>query len=142
MHHFRHSRATLNASFLTEVQMCLFFGWAIGSRQVRTYVHASGKETDSAVLQMYGLSKKEDSKPKDSPINCPVCEHINESIASFCSKCGNVLTIAKAIKVQEKTNEAVDSALKFLELLAKNPELMEKFEEFKTNINPKSLPRD
>lgn len=31
-HHFRHSRATYLATYLTEAQMCEWFGWARGSR--------------------------------------------------------------------------------------------------------------
>lgn len=31
-HHFRHSRATYLANYLTEAQMCEWFGWVHGSR--------------------------------------------------------------------------------------------------------------
>ena len=43
-HLFRHSAATRMASYMTEAQLCVYFGWAIGSRTPRVYVHLSGRD--------------------------------------------------------------------------------------------------
>lgn len=43
-HLFRHSAATRMASHMTEAQLCVYFGWAIGSRTPRVYVHLSGRD--------------------------------------------------------------------------------------------------
>ncbi|WP_235853599.1 tyrosine-type recombinase/integrase [Halosimplex salinum] len=51
-HHFRHSRATVLANYLTEAQMCEWFGWARGSRVPGRYVHLSGRDIDNAYLTM------------------------------------------------------------------------------------------
>lgn len=51
-HHFRHSRATYLANYLTEAQMCGWFGWARGSRVPGVYVHLSGRDIDRAYLSM------------------------------------------------------------------------------------------
>ncbi|QLD86159.1 tyrosine-type recombinase/integrase [Natronomonas halophila] len=51
-HHFRHSRATYLANYLTEAQMCEWFGWARGSRVPGRYVHLSGRDIDRAYTAM------------------------------------------------------------------------------------------
>ncbi len=51
-HHFRHSRATYLANYLTEAQMCEWFGWARGSRVPGRYVHLSGRDIDRAYTTM------------------------------------------------------------------------------------------
>lgn len=51
-HHFRHSRATYLANYLTEAQMCEWFGWVRGSRVPGRYVHLSGRDIDQAYSTM------------------------------------------------------------------------------------------
>ncbi|WP_256030402.1 tyrosine-type recombinase/integrase [Natronomonas aquatica] len=51
-HHFRHSRATYLANYLTEAQMCAWFGWVPGSRVPGRYVHLSGRDIDLAYMSM------------------------------------------------------------------------------------------
>jgi site-specific recombinase XerD len=51
-HHFRHSRATYLANYLTEAQMCGWFGWVPGSRVPGRYVHLSGRDIDRAYRGM------------------------------------------------------------------------------------------
>lgn len=53
-HHFRHSRATYLANYLTEAQMCEWFGWVRGSRVPGRYVHLSGRDIDRAYVAMLG----------------------------------------------------------------------------------------
>ena len=33
-------------------------GWFIGSREDATYVHLSGRDTDKAILELYGIIEK------------------------------------------------------------------------------------
>lgn len=51
-HHFRHSRATYLANYLTEAQLCEWFGWTRGSRVPGRYVHLSGRDIDRAHFHM------------------------------------------------------------------------------------------
>lgn len=51
-HLFRHSRATFLASYLTEVQLCVFMGWTIGSTMARIYVHLSGADLDAVLTRI------------------------------------------------------------------------------------------
>jgi len=130
VHHFRHSRATILASHLTEVQLCLYMGWEIGSKQVRTYVHASGKEVDKAVLSMHHIVKKEDTKPKDSPKECSICHKINASIDDFCARCGHALSVKTAIETSEKIKDETNKTFQLLLEISKDKELMKQFEDF------------
>jgi hypothetical protein len=46
------SRATYLANYLTEAQMCAWFGWVPGSRVPGRYVHLSGRDIDQAYVSM------------------------------------------------------------------------------------------
>ncbi|WP_232820545.1 tyrosine-type recombinase/integrase [Halorussus litoreus] len=52
-HHFRHSRATHLANWLTEAQLCEWFGWVQGSRVPARYVHLSGRDIDNAYQSLF-----------------------------------------------------------------------------------------
>jgi integrase/recombinase XerD len=83
----RHSRATHLAKYLTEAQMCTFFGWVLGIQVVRRYIHLSGKDVDNALLAINeeGQVKKEDYKLKS--LKCIRCSEIISPGMNFCSKC-------------------------------------------------------
>ncbi len=105
-HSFRHSRATFLANHLTEFQMNQYFGWVQGSDMPSTYVHLSGKNTDSALLKLYGLNvseEKEESKLK--PRICSRCECLNASENKFCSRCGGILDSVMAIQIDEQEKQ-------------------------------------
>jgi integrase/recombinase XerD len=114
-HLFRHSRATFLARHLTEAQLCQHLGWAQGSDMPRTYVHMSGRDTDDAILGLYGKKKVEDNKEKSIliPLTCPRCKSTNEPTATFCSKCGSPLTLKTAIELEESRREG-DSIMDML----------------------------
>lgn len=88
MHLFRHSRATHLANYLTEAQMCEFFGWVQGSDMPRIYIHLSGRDVDEAILRMYGILKRENAQPKLGAVICPRCNMLNENDSRYCSRCG------------------------------------------------------
>jgi integrase/recombinase XerD len=52
-HMFRHSRATFLAKHLTEAQLKQFFGWTQSSDMAARYVHLSGRDLDSVILNLY-----------------------------------------------------------------------------------------
>jgi len=97
MHLFRHSRATILANYLTEAQMCEFFGWVQGSDMPRVYIHLSGRDVDEAILRVYGLVKEEETRPKLTPVQCPRCNMLNDGESRYCSRCG--LPLAKDAQV-------------------------------------------
>ncbi len=132
-HYFRHSRATINARYLKETQMDLFFGWRIGSGQVATYVHASGRDVDDAVLEMHGIKKPEERQMPTKPQSCAICKTENEAIADFCKNCGHPLSIKAAMGVNSILKEETDKAFQLLLEIAKDPKLMAEFDKFKQN---------
>lgn len=138
-HSFRHARATYLANHLTEFQMNQYFGWIQGSTMPAIYVHLSGKETESAILELNGLkTTKEKRESLLKPKKCVRCDTINNQESSFCSKCGGILDIETAIKYEEarKEEQKVRSeADELMNKLIKDPEvlnlLIKKLEEMK-----------
>ncbi|MCX6801232.1 MAG: tyrosine-type recombinase/integrase, partial [Candidatus Diapherotrites archaeon] len=100
-HLFRHSRATYLASKgLSEAQLCMIFGWIIGSKQVRTYIHLSGAQVESAYKKIYGMQKQEETEPQ--LIRCQVCGEFNPPKNDSCQNCYNPLTIQGALKIKQE----------------------------------------
>lgn len=90
-HHWRHSRATYLSKYLTESQLCYYMGWVPGSSQPGTYVHLSGRDLDSAILQMHGVQMETEKIERKDPITCPRCHTVNDSLSKFCNDCGLAL---------------------------------------------------
>lgn len=99
---FRHTRATHLAPYLTEAQMCDYFGWVYGSRMPAFYIHMAGKATDDRILEIHGLKKVEFAEEKSplQPIKCPRCLNMNPPEFKFCGRCSMVLDVQEAMKLQ------------------------------------------
>jgi len=97
-HLFRHSRATALASKLTEAQMKEYFGWTQCSDMAAIYVHLSGRDVDSTLLQMYSLKETPvEKEPKLDIKICHRCKERNSPGQSFCGRCGNPLDERKLL---------------------------------------------
>ncbi len=91
-HLFRHTRATMLASRVTEAPLEAQMGWVHGSRMTRTYVHISGRDQDNAILKAYGIEVEETTPIEtNKPMDCPRCNEPNDSKSRFCWKCGMIL---------------------------------------------------
>ncbi|MEM3377575.1 MAG: site-specific integrase [Candidatus Bathyarchaeia archaeon] len=114
---FRHSTLTAMAKVLTEPRLELFAGWAHGARITRRYVHFSARDLEDAILGLYGLRPKE---PKDTmlqPIKCERCGDLNSPGSLRCGRCGLVLDMVLAQKLEEDAkNEIVDLKKQIAEL--------------------------
>lgn len=90
-HLFRHSRATYYADKATEQVLKSYFGWVGDSKMAGTYVHLSGRDVDSAILQANGIKPQE--KAESRPVNkrCIRCKEINPITSVHCSKCALAL---------------------------------------------------
>ena len=155
-HLFRHTRATILASRVTEAPLEAQMGWVHGSRMTQTYVHLSGRDQDNAILRAYGIEVKEE-RPIESqkPSLCPRCREPNDPKARFCWKCGMILDRsltekklkdeAREIETAIMKSDVVDTPTKrivetfpedfkdliletVLKQIAENPELREKFQ--------------
>jgi site-specific recombinase XerD/ribosomal protein L40E len=109
---FRHSRATELANILTEAQMCEFFGWVIGSRAPRRYIHLSGRNVDSALLAASGIQEEDKKEQMLKVKDCYRCGYRNPPTASFCMKCALALDIKGAMQTDKMgTNDDKVQAL-------------------------------
>ncbi|MFA5358094.1 MAG: tyrosine-type recombinase/integrase, partial [archaeon] len=101
-HLFRHSRASFLASKgMNESVLCSVFGWQIGSKQVRTYIHLSGQQVQSQLKEkVYGIKKPEEHQQEF--LACSICGEINESLANECKNCYNPLTVTGALKLKKE----------------------------------------
>lgn len=117
-HTFRHSRATALANRLTEAQMKEYFGWVQSSDMAAVYVHMSGRDVDSALLEkVYGL-KEEDKKQEETklkPIKCPRCGFVNGTTAKFCSNCSMALDPIIAVELDKKRRDSDEFMTRLME---------------------------
>jgi integrase len=155
-HLFRHTRATILASRVTEAPLEAQMGWVHGSKMTQIYVHLSGRDQDRAILKAYGIEIK-DEVPIEAqkPLLCPRCKEPNDPKARFCWKCGMILdkTLTEQ-KLKEEAKQIEDTIMKskvvdmptkqiiktfpddfkdliletVLKQIVENPELKEKFQ--------------
>ncbi len=155
-HLFRHTRATILASKVTEAPLESQMGWVHGSKQTRTYVHLSLRDQDNAILKAYGINVNEDETIKeDRPKECPRCHTLNPSDAQYCRNCWMPFDMKVALEMEEKekklqeavmTSGYIDPVIKkmitdspdnaklqllvsLLEDIVDNPEKLKKFKE-------------
>ncbi len=100
-HLFRHSRATAYANKLTEQQLKNMFGWTNSSTMAATYVHLSGRDIDSAVMQANGLKPREEAaEPKLRAKVCERCQFPNTMDSRYCNRCALPLDPGLAAEMQ------------------------------------------
>lgn len=127
-HWFRHSRATLNAPKMTTPILCKYMGWSLSSKQPRRYIHLCNEQLEDVVLNMHGMKSQE--KKEEMPITCS-CGALNKPTERYCFKCFRPLRVETVIQDQEIVNTEINDTVKFMLEMAKNPELMKAFEQFK-----------
>ncbi len=113
-HLFRHTRATILASRVTEAPLEAQMGWVHGSRITQTYVHPSGRDQDNAILRAYVIEVKEErSIESQKPSLYPRCREPNDAKARFCWKCGMILDRSLTEKkLKEKAKQIEDKIVK------------------------------
>lgn len=126
-HHFRKSRASINAPIVSESILCDMMGWVQGSREARTYVHLSGGQVKKAYLEARNIIPR-DTKPPET-ITC-ICGEVNNRKDKYCYKCYRALSIEVALNDAEKKKNAINEAMLFMSQIIANPELKQKFEAF------------
>jgi integrase len=121
-HQFRHTKATKDSSYFTDREMMKLYGWKKPD-MVSVYSHISMRDVDSKDLVLHGLKQKEDVlRPIMQVQKCRKCNEDNAPIATYCQKCGAILTVPenpeeiRALKDQVST---YDLQLRNLEILVK-----------------------
>ena len=90
------------------------------------YVHLSGKDVDSALLQAYGMQDQIQDKVITNlmPKPCTRCRSQNESSNKFCKLCGMILDEDERTRIQAQQSEKEDIA-KVMDILMRKPEFMQ-----------------
>ena len=86
VHLFRHTRAKeLACMGMSEVELCTFFGWEIGSPMARTYMYLLRRDPMPNMSRIFGLPTELDDEPvlKMEPRTCLRCKRINPPQACF-----------------------------------------------------------
>lgn len=124
-HNFRHARASYLANYLTESQLKEVFGWTQASKMASVYVHLSGKNTDNAILKVYGKVIEEEVKGGALlPSICIRCKTENEATNKFCKLCG--IPVDKETQRELISNEArTAEASNIMDNLLQDKEVME-----------------
>ena len=128
LHWFRHSRASILATQIPESVLCKYMGWSDGSKQVKNYVHLRKEQLAETFLSIHGVKRKEEATTK--PIRC-VCGTFNQADERYCHRCFKPLEIKTVIEDKELINSEMNKTMKLMMEMAKNPRMMEAFEEFK-----------
>ena len=98
----RHSRATHLCKHLTEAQMCVFFGWTIGTKVVRRYIHLSGKDLDSTLLAIGEGRQVQQQEYQLRTAKCNRCSEILSPTQQFCSRCGLSTDLSQQYSLENK----------------------------------------
>ena len=101
-HLFRHTRATILASKVTEAPLESQMGWVHGSRQTGTYIHLSMRDQDNAILKAYGIKVDESRIIEATPKKCPRCNSLNPEDAKYCHNCWLPFDEALALEFENK----------------------------------------
>lgn len=141
-HLFRHSRMDeLGKMGFNERDLQIIGGWSEQSPMPKVYLHYGEKELDRKLLEKEGRLKPEEEQEqiKDrevlKPIQCPRCKQINGATSKYCCSCGMALDLKEFMKDQELVNSEINKTVQYMMEMAKNPELMKAFEEFKKQAN-------
>ena len=115
-HLLRHSRIThvLANGFLNEAQAKVYFGLVADSKMLATYSHLLSRDSNDAVLRMYGITPSRDRSESESQ-RCDMCGEHQEQGVRFCSRCGAALTIDAANEAATRTQKAEDRVTQFLQ---------------------------
>ncbi|MBI2184106.1 MAG: tyrosine-type recombinase/integrase [Thaumarchaeota archaeon] len=104
-HLFRHSAASRDAKLgFTEVQLCLKYGWVLGSDMPRIYIHLANTALKQKIMETYAGTEVE--KPKPQSVRCPRCSAQNQPSQNYCYTCGAPLIPgSKSIEMEELRHE-------------------------------------
>ena len=114
-------------------------GWVIGSREAATYVHLSGRDTDKAILEMYGVIEEEKKQETTfKPIDCPRCGIKNDPASKFCSGCSLGLDEKSIMEYDQKKEEATKVGMNVQQVM-NSPEILRKMIDMLSNQLEKTI---
>ena len=121
-HLFRHTRVThlLINKGINEAQAKVYFGWVPDSKMLSEYSHLVSSDVNEAILAFNGIKTDKQKESILKPKQCPRCSAINSNDASFCHKCGCIVDVNTAIKLDDQRRHADE----MMTQLVKEPEVL------------------
>jgi hypothetical protein len=101
----RHSALTEKSTILKEHVLRQHAGWSASSQMHLKYLHYFGSESNTSLLEAYGLIDDGIQIDQLHPKKCPNCSEPNKPDSKFCSKCRMVLTYDAYNESLEKQKE-------------------------------------
>jgi integrase len=87
---FRHTAATRDARLgFTEAQLCMKYGWVLGSKMPRVYLHMANTDLYEKIEEAYG--GKQAKPPEPQTLTCARCKRVNHLSQRLCGWCGSPL---------------------------------------------------
>ncbi|MGI0046107.1 MAG: tyrosine-type recombinase/integrase [Nitrosotalea sp.] len=113
---FRHTAATRDARLgFTEAQLCLKYGWVLGSKMPRIYLHMANTDLYAKIEETYG--GRPAKPPESQTLTCARCKRSNHRSQRLCGWCGTPLHEEEMSRMSIELEEAKQKDnLKILEL--------------------------
>jgi ribosomal protein L37E len=109
----RHSSISSDSDYLPEYALKKKVRWSMNSKQGTRYIkNRLGNDLKEKILQYNGIVPENGTKKKNSIIDCPRCEFVNNAIENkYCSKCSYPLKP----EAYDEIKTAEDKRMKILE---------------------------
>ena len=99
-HILRHTDASYDGSYLTEQELCLKYGWVVGSDMARRYCHTSENRLTERLKNIAGVKDNEETERRH-----PHCNEKNNVHAENCSRCNQILDYKRLMEEVEKKKD-------------------------------------
>jgi len=109
-HILRHTGASYDGSYLTEQDLCLKYGWVVGSDMARRYCHTSENRLAERLKKIAGVKDDEETVRR-----CPRCGENNSVHAENCSRCDQILDYKRLMEEVDKKKNMVNEINKLNE---------------------------
>jgi ribosomal protein L37E len=106
-HILRHTGASYDGSYLTEQDLCLKYGWVVGSDMARRYCHTSENRLAERLKKIAGVKDDEETERR-----CPRCGEKNSVHAENCSRCNQILDYKRLMDEVEKKKDMGNEIIK------------------------------
>jgi len=136
-HWFRHSRASILATKVTEPVLRRVMGWSKSSTMIKHYGHFASEDIMQAVASAKGIRIKE-SETKQ-PIKCS-CGALNPHHEEHCYKCHRPLKVDTVLREKEVLKTTMAQLFAEYMEMSQDPQKMADFQKFKKGMGAGKIP--
>jgi len=109
-HILRHTGASYDGIYLTEQDLCLKYGWVVGSDMAGRYCHTSENRLVERLKKIAGVKEDEETVRR-----CPRCGENNSVHSENCSRCNQILDYKRLMDEIDKTKNIANEINKLNE---------------------------